>query len=85
MYKDHPRDQLNVDLIHMVVIGSITGKVYPWDPIKCGLYKQVVFIYRWSRAGLTVYAWADSANTTSTKYWSYCCRLLLPLQVADIG
>ncbi len=28
--------------------GSITWKVYPWRPAKCGLYKQVVFIYRWS-------------------------------------
>ena len=27
--------------------GSITSKVYLWGPVKCGLYQQVVFIYRW--------------------------------------
>ncbi len=30
-------------------------KYTPWGPVKCGLFKQVVFIYRWSfRAGLIV-------------------------------
>ncbi len=30
--------------------GSITRKVYSWGPVKCGLYKQVVF-----RTGLNVF------------------------------
>ncbi len=35
--------------------GSITWKIYPWEPVKCGLYKQVVFIcHVVFRAGLTV-------------------------------
>ena len=68
VYKDHPRDQQNMVLIHRwsLYAGSITLQVYAWGPAKCGLYKQVVFIYRWSlepgalylqmvsRAGLTV-------------------------------
>ncbi len=34
---------------------SITWKLYFWGPVKCGLYKQLIFIYRWSlRAELTV-------------------------------
>ncbi len=45
VHKDHP-----AILIHRwsLYAGSITWKVYPWGPVKCGLYKQVVFIYRWS-------------------------------------
>ncbi len=30
-------------------------KVYTWGPIKCGLYKQVVFIYRWSLEQVGLY------------------------------
>ncbi len=50
VFKDHPRDQQNVVLIHrwFLYAGSMTWKVYAWGPVKCGLYKQVVFIYRWS-------------------------------------
>ncbi len=50
VYKDHPRDQQNVVLIHRwsLYARSIVWKVYTWGPVKCGLYKQVVFIYRWS-------------------------------------
>ncbi len=50
VYKDHPRDQQNVVLIHRwsLYAGSITWKGYTWGPVNCGLYKQVVFIYRWS-------------------------------------
>ena len=50
VYKDHPRDQQSVVLIHMwsLYAGSTVQKVYTWGPVKCGLYKQVVFIYRWS-------------------------------------
>ncbi len=52
VYKDHPRDQQNVVLIHRwsLYAGSITWEVYPWGPVKCGLYKQVVF-----RRGLIVF------------------------------
>ncbi len=48
--KDHPRDQQNVVLIHRwsIYAGSVTFKLYPWGPVKCGLYKQVIFIYRLS-------------------------------------
>ncbi len=37
-------------LIHRwsLYAGSIAWKVYLWVLVKCGLYKQVVFIYRWS-------------------------------------
>ncbi len=28
--------------------GSILWKVLPWRLVKCGVYKQLVFIYRWS-------------------------------------
>ncbi len=61
---DHPRDQENVVLIHRCFLyaGSITWKVYLWWAVECGLYKQVVFIYRPAiymqvvfTAGLTVY------------------------------
>ncbi len=47
---DHHRDQQNVVLIHRwsLYAGSITWKEYTWGPVICGLYKQVVFIYRWS-------------------------------------
>ncbi len=50
VYKDHPRDQQNVVLIRRwsLYAGSIPWKVYPWGPVICGLYKQVVLISRWS-------------------------------------
>ncbi len=41
VYKDHPRDQQNVVLIR-------AWKAYTRGTVQCGLYKQVVFIYRWS-------------------------------------
>ena len=49
VYKDHPRDQQNVLLIHRwsLYAGLIAWRVYTMGPVKCGLYKQVVFIYRW--------------------------------------
>ncbi len=57
VYKDHPRDQQNVVLIHRwsLYADSIAWKVYPWGPVKCGLYKQVVFIYRWSLEQVWLY------------------------------
>ncbi len=50
LYKDHPRDQQSMVLIHRwsLYAGLITWKVYLWGLVKCGLYKQVVFIYTWS-------------------------------------
>ncbi len=57
VYKDHPRDQLNVVLIHRwsLYAGSMTWEVYPWGPVKCDLHKQVVFIYRWSLEQVQLY------------------------------
>ena len=57
VYKDHPRDQQTVVLIHRwsLYAGSITWKVYPWGLVKCSLYKQVVFIYRWSLDQVRLY------------------------------
>ncbi len=48
VYKDHSRDQQNVVLIHRCSLyaGSIAWQIYTCVPVKCGLYKQVVFIYR---------------------------------------
>ena len=48
LYKDHLKDKPNMVLIHSWPLyeGSITWKEYPWLPVKCGLYKKVVFIYR---------------------------------------
>ncbi len=50
VYKDHPMDQQNVLLISWWSLYAvrITWKVYLWGPVKCDLYKQVVFIYKWS-------------------------------------
>ncbi len=50
VYKDHSRDQQDMALIHRwpLYAGSTTWKVYPCGPVNCGLYKQVVFMYRWS-------------------------------------
>ncbi len=55
VYKDRLRDQQNVVLIHRwsLYVGSITWKIYPWGPVQCGLYKQVVFIQVVFRARLT--------------------------------
>ncbi len=55
--KDHTRDQPNVVLIHRwSLYASLTKrKVYLWRPMKCGLYKQVVFIYRWSLEEVRLY------------------------------
>ncbi len=47
--QSHPKDQQHVVLIHRTNYpGSITWKVQPWGPVKCGLYKQAVLIYWWS-------------------------------------
>ena len=47
--KDHPRNQQNVALYTFGLYpGSIAWKVYTWGPVKCGLYKQLFFIYRLS-------------------------------------
>ncbi len=56
MDKDHLRDQQNVVLIHRLSLyaGSIAWKVYQWGPVKCRLYKQVVFIQLVFGVGLTV-------------------------------
>ncbi len=35
--------------------GSIAWKVYTWGPVKCDLYRQVVFIYRWSLQQVGLY------------------------------
>ena len=57
VWKDHIRDQQNVVLIHRwsSCTGSMTCIVCPWEPEKCSLYKQVVFIQVVFRAGLTVH------------------------------
>ncbi len=45
LYKDHPRDQQNVVLV--VFIERFNNmKNIPLGSVKCGLYKQVVFLYR---------------------------------------
>ena len=46
----HSRGQQNVVLIQRwsLYAGTIVWKVYSWGPVKCVLYKQGVFIYRWS-------------------------------------
>ncbi len=51
VYKDHPRDQQNMVLIHRwsLYAGSIAWKLYSCGLVKRSLYKQVVF-----RPGLTV-------------------------------
>ncbi len=56
VYEDHPRDQKMV-LMHRwsLYTGSITLKVYPCGLVKCGLYKHVVFIYRWSLEQVSLY------------------------------
>ena len=50
VHKHHPRDQQSVVLIHRWSLYAIskTWKINSWGPVKCGLYKKVVCIYRWS-------------------------------------
>ncbi len=51
VYKDHHRDPQNMVVIHRwsLYAGTVTWEVYPPGlAVKCGLYKQVVVIYRWS-------------------------------------
>ncbi len=45
VYKGHPRDEQNVVLIHRwsLYAVSLAWKVYTWVPVKCSLYKQMVF------------------------------------------
>ncbi len=56
-YKDHARDQQNVVLIHRwsLYTGIIAWKTYTWRPVKCCLYKQVVFIYNGSLNQIWLY------------------------------
>ncbi len=35
--------------------GSITWKVLLWGHVQCGLYMQMVFIYRWSLHQVSLY------------------------------
>ncbi len=60
VYKDYLGDHHNVVLIHRwsLYTGTITWKVYPWGPIKCCLYKHVIF-----RLGLTV--WPNTQGTAA--------------------
>ncbi len=54
IYKGHPRESgptkydpdTQVVFIHVRILGSMES--IHLGPVKCGLYKQVVFIYRWS-------------------------------------
>ena len=60
-YKDHTKDQETVVLIHRwsLYAGSITGEVYHWEPVKCGLYKQApggLYIQVVFRAGWPIYS-----------------------------
>ncbi len=57
VYKDHPRDQQYVVLIHgwSLYASWIIWKVYTWGPVKCGFYKQVVFKYRWPLELVSLY------------------------------
>ncbi len=56
-HKDHPREQHNVVLIHRwsLYADLTTWKVYHYGLIKYVLYKQVVFIYRWSLEQVSLY------------------------------
>ncbi len=59
-YKDNPKDQETVVLVHRwsLYAGSITGEVYHWGPVNCGLYKQVpggLYIQVVFRAGWPIY------------------------------
>ena len=50
-------------------------KLYPWGPIKCGLYKQVVFIYRWSVEEVGLY------NCKKYSFLRCLCPHILPTWV----
>ncbi len=68
LYKDHPRDQQDVDRWSLYS-GSITWKVYPCGPVKCGFHKrmkQVVFIYRWSLEQIWLYSVCLSGPVQAT-------------------
>ena len=62
VYKDYPRDQQNVVPIHRwsLYAGSIAWKIYTWGPVKCGLYKQVVFVCRWSLEQVWLYVYLEN-------------------------
>ena len=48
VYNDPPRDQHTVRIYRWsLYAGSIKWKLYQWAPaLECGLYKQMVLIYR---------------------------------------
>ncbi len=46
--------------------GSITWKLYLWGLVKCGLYNEVVFIYRWSLEQLDC-----MCDIVQSVYWLY--------------
>ncbi len=48
VYKHYTRGPWNVVHRWSLCVHSITWKVYPLGPVKYGLYKLVVLIYRWS-------------------------------------
>ncbi len=50
------------------IAGSITWKVYPRGPVKYGLYKQVVFMQVFFRAGLTVHGYVMSLWSISLPF-----------------
>ncbi len=72
--KDHPRDQQNVVHTHRwsLYSGLIPWKLYPWGPVNCGLYKQVVFIHRWSLIHRWCYAQVVfRASDCTCVYWQF--------------
>ncbi len=82
VYKDTPKRPPKCGPYTLLYTGPITWEVYPWGPVKCGLYIQVVFI-----AGLTVIDkhWAYRHELcwphwvlTPIEYW-----LLTPLSIID--
>ena len=82
VYKDYLRHQQSVDLLHMsgglLCAGSITWKVCIWGSVKCGLYKQVVLIYRWSLEQVwTVCCILQSFRLTSCT-WTPVLPLIVP-------
>ncbi len=81
--KTNPRDQQKVVLIHRwsLYAGSIAWKVYAGGHINCGLYKQMIFIYRWSLEQVRLYMisqpclhiWFHIINITD---WLLFCSFL---------
>ncbi len=68
--------------------GAITWKVNTWGPVKCGLYKQVVFKYRGSLKQVWLYvrvyvSLSDKQHPIATcKLLLYCiCTVLLYLEL----